>query len=149
MPFRLEIVTAERQVYADDVDMVLAPGADGQLGILPRHAPLFTLLTAGPLVIRKGGQESEVALAGGFMEVLHNHVIIMADAAEHAEEIDEARARAAIERARERLQHRTADMDLERAQAAMRRAVARLAVVERRQRRRVDRGARPGGGPSS
>ncbi len=148
MPFRLEIVTAERQVYGDDVDLVLAPGADGQLGILPRHAPLFTLLTAGPLVIRKGGQETAIALSGGFMEVLHNRVTIMADAAEHAEEIDEARARAAMERARERIQHRTADMDLERAQADMRRAVARLTVVERRRRRPVDRGARPGGGPS-
>ncbi|MBI3953106.1 MAG: F0F1 ATP synthase subunit epsilon [Chloroflexi bacterium] len=145
MPFRLDIVTAERQVYSEDVDLVLAPGADGQLGILPRHAPLFTLLTAGPLVIRKGGEETEIALSGGFMEVARNRVTIMADAAEHAEEIDEARARAGMERARERLQHRVADMDLERAQAAMRRAVARLAVVERRRRRRGERGSRPGG----
>lgn len=146
MPFQLDIVTAERQVYADQVDMVLAPGADGQLGILPRHAPLFTLLAAGPLVIRKGGQEEEIALAGGFMEVRRNHVTVMADAAEHAEEIDEARARAAMERARERLQHRAADIDMERAQAAMRRALARLAALERRRRRLVERGGRPRGG---
>jgi F-type H+-transporting ATPase subunit epsilon len=146
MPFRLDIVTAERQVYSDDIDLVLAPGADGQLGILPRHAPLFTLLAAGPLIIRKGGEDTEIALSGGFMEVAHNRVTVMADAAERADEIDEARAKAAMERAQERLKHRAADMDLERAQAALRRAVARLAVVERRRRRRAERGATTGAG---
>jgi F-type H+-transporting ATPase subunit epsilon len=134
-PMRLEIITAERQVYADDVDVVVAPGMEGQLGILPHHAPLMTALQPGELMIRKNGEESFLVVTGGFMEVLGNKVTILADAAERSEEIDEARAREAMERARERLERREADIELEQAMASFRRAQVRLNVVRRRQGR--------------
>ena len=86
---RLEIITAERQVYADDVEMVVAPGMEGQLGILAHHAPLMTALQPGEILIRKDGEDSYLAVTGGFMEVIGNTVTILADACEHSEEIDE------------------------------------------------------------
>lgn len=132
MPMRLEIITAERQVYADDVDSLQAPGIEGYLGILPHHAPLMTMLRPGEMVIRKGGQEEYLAITGGFLEVLNNKVTILADACERSEEIDEERARKAMERARERLSMRGADVDLERALATLQRAEARLKIVQRR-----------------
>jgi F-type H+-transporting ATPase subunit epsilon len=134
-PMRLEIITAERQVYADDVDVVVAPGMEGQFGILPHHAPLMTALQPGELMIRKNGEESFLVVTGGFMEVLGNKITILADAAERSEEIDEARAREAMERARERLERREADIELEQAMASFRRAQVRLNVVRRRQGR--------------
>ena len=123
MPMMLEIITAERQVYSDEVDMVIAPGIDGQLGILPRHAPLMTILKAGELTVRKEGEEDMyVAVSGGFMEVLGNRVSILADACERSDEIDEERAQQAVQRAQERLANRSEDMELERAMASLRRA---------------------------
>jgi len=143
-PMRLEIITAERRVYSDDVDVVVAPGIEGQLGILPRHAPLMTALQPGELMIRKDGQETYLAITGGFMEVLGNQVTILADAAERSEEIDEQRAQQAVERARERIQHREADIELEEALSSLRRAQVRLNVVRRRRRgsaqERMERG---------
>ena len=130
---QLEIVTAERLVYSDQVNGVVAPGIEGELGILPHHAPLLTILQPGELRIMKEGQsDTHMAVTGGFLEVIANRVVVLADAAERAEEIDEARAQEAVQRAQERLQSRTADMDLERALASMRRAQARLKVVRRR-----------------
>ena len=129
-----EIVTAERVVYADEVNAVVAPGVEGQLGILPHHAPLLTVLQPGELRVIKGDQETNIAITGGFLEVLANKVALLADAAERAEEIDEARAQAAIARAQERLEHRTADIDLERALTALRRAQVRLQVARHRRR---------------
>ena len=99
MPMLLEITTAERQVFGEDVDMVIAPGVDGQLGILPRHAPLMTMLQPGELTIRKGGADTFFAVSGGFMEVLGDHVIILADACERSDEISEERAQEAMRRA--------------------------------------------------
>ena len=78
--FKLDIVTAERVVYSEDVDAVIAPGVEGQLGILPHHAPLMTMLQAGELVARKGGQEEIMAISGGFLEVRPDRVIVLADA---------------------------------------------------------------------
>jgi F-type H+-transporting ATPase subunit epsilon len=130
----LEIVTAEHPVYSDDVDIVIAPGIVGQLGILPDHDALMTMLEPGELCVRKGAEETFIAISGGFLEVLKNKVVILADAAERAEEIDMARAEAAKKRAQERLEH-PADMDLNRAEAALRRSLARLKVAERRRRR--------------
>ena len=100
---RLDIVTAEREVYAEDVDVVIAPGVEGQLGILPHHAPLMTTLQAGELRVRKGGEEVSLAISGGFIEVRPDRVVVLADTAERAEEIDIARAEEAKQRARERL----------------------------------------------
>ena len=143
-----EIVTAERSVFDDRVDMVIAPGVEGQLGILPKHAPLITALTYGELVLQRGGLEDEfIAIGGGFMEVGPEHVIILADSAERAEEIDEARAEAARERAEELMaQKKEEDVDLARAEAALRRSMIRLKVV-RRKRRAGGRPPRPPGPP--
>ncbi len=103
MPIRCEIVTQERLVYSDMVDIVVAPGADGVLGILPHHAPLLTTLQFGELVVRKGGEEHIFAIGGGVLEVRPDKVTVLADAAEHADEIDLARAEAARNRAVELL----------------------------------------------
>jgi F-type H+-transporting ATPase subunit epsilon len=144
-PMRLEIITAERLVYSDDVDVVVAPGIEGQLGILPHHAPLMTALQPGELMVRKNGEESYLAVSGGFMEVLGNRVTILADAAESSDEIDEQRSQQAVERARERLEKREEDIELEHALSSLRRAQARLNVVRRRRRSGAqERMERPG-----
>ena len=142
---RLEIITAERQVYADDVEIVVAPGVEGQLGILPHHAPLMTTLQPGEIMICKGGQPSYLAVTGGFMEVIGNRVTILADACEHSDEIDEARAQEAVQQARERMASRESDLELEQAVTAIRQAQVRLNVVRRR-RARSRPEAPPGGG---
>ncbi len=140
---RLDIVSAERVVFSGDVDVVVAPGVEGQLGILPHHTPLMTTLQAGELRTRKGGEEFSLAISGGFLEVRPDRVIVLADAAERAEEIDVARAEEAKRRAQERLsdQH-AAGLDTARTEAALRRSLARLKVVEAR-RRRKPREAKP------
>ena len=131
---RLEIATAERLVYAEDVDVVVAPGIDGELAVLPSHAPLLTELKPGELRVVKGGEESLIALSGGFMEVMGDKVAILADAAEHSDEIDLDRAEAALAQAREEISSAQSSMDLERAMVSMRRSQARLRVAGRRRR---------------
>lgn len=133
--FRLEIVTAERLSFADDVNVLVAPGVEGQLGILPHHAPLMTMLQPGELVIRKNNEEIYWAISGGFLEVRPDKVIILADACEQADEIDIARAEAAKRRAEERLKTGAPDLDQARVEAALRRSLARLKVAERRRRK--------------
>ena len=136
----LEIITAERQVYSDEVDMVIVPGFDGQLGILPRHAPLMTMLKPGELMVRKNGAEDMyVAVSGGFMEVLGNRVSVLADTCERSDEIDEERAEQAIRRAQERLANHGSELELERAMDSLRRAQVRVNLV----RRRRPRGGQP------
>jgi F-type H+-transporting ATPase subunit epsilon len=132
---RLEIVTAERVVFSEEVDAVIAPGIEGQLGILPHHAPLMTTLMPGELLVRKGGEEFSLAITGGFVEVRPDRIIILADAAERVEEIDVARAEEAKRRAEERLKAPTTEVDLLRAEAALRRSLMRLQVASRRKRR--------------
>jgi F-type H+-transporting ATPase subunit epsilon len=134
-PMRLEIITAESEVYADDVDAVVVPGMEGQLGILPHHAPLMTMLQPGELTISKDGESTYLAVSAGFLEVLGNKVTILADAAERSEAIDEDRALAAMEAAQERLAHREGDIELEQFARAMRRAQVRLDVVRKRRPR--------------
>lgn len=138
MPIRLEIVTGERLVYSDEVDGVIAPGVDGEMGILPHHAALMTMLQPGELVVTKGGQDVLMAVSGGFMEVLPHKVTILADTAERADEIDEARAEQARQRAQERLAEaeKNGSVNAQRAQAAMRRAVVRLKVAQKQKKRR-------------
>jgi F-type H+-transporting ATPase subunit epsilon len=134
---KLDIVTAERVVYSEDVDIIIAPGQEGQLGILPHHAPLMTILRAGELVVRREGREDTLAISGGFLEVRPDRVIILADSAEKAEEIDVGRAEAARKRAEERLREgKATGLDELKASAALRRAIARLSVAEKLQRRR-------------
>ncbi len=132
---KLDIVTAERVVFSDDVDVVVAPGVEGELGVLPHHAPLMTMLQPGELRIKKDGEELSLAISGGFLEVRPDRIIILADAAERAEEIDIARAEEAMRRARERLKEHPAELDVSRAEASLRRALTRLQVVQRRRRR--------------
>ena len=133
----VEIVTGERVVYTeDDVDMVVAPGMDGTLGILPRHAPLITLLSSGELRIKKGGREESLIVFGGFMEVTPEKVIVLADTAERAEEIDLAQAEEARRRAEGSIANRQSQIDLEEAEVALRRATLRLRIGQRRGSRR-------------
>jgi len=137
MPLRLDIVTAEREVLrAEGLDAVIAPGSEGQLGILPRHAPLMTMLEPGELRARRGAEETAIAISGGFLEVRDDVVTVLADTAEQAEEIDVERARAARERAEQLLRERPADVDLAVIQASLRRSMLRIRIAERRTRRR-------------
>lgn len=133
---RLDIVTAEQVVFSEDVDVVVAPGIEGELGILPHHTPLMTMLQPGELRVRKGGEEIFLVVSGGFLEVRPDRIIVLADAAERAEEIDIARAEEAKRRAEERLALPATDVDLARAEAALRRSLARLRIGEKRRRRR-------------
>ncbi len=135
MKLNFDIVTAERIVYSDEVDVVVAPGMEGQLAILPNHAPLMTMLQPGELMVRKDGEESFMFVSGGFLEMMPNKVTILADTAERADEIDAARAEDAMKRAEQRLQSRPADLDSTRAEVALRRSMTRLKVAERRRRR--------------
>ena len=132
MPMELQIITAEREVFAGPVDALVAPGIAGQLVILPNHAPLMTVLQPGELMVRAEGDESYLALSGGYLEVLGNRVTILADAAEDVDEIDEARAQEALERAQQRVASRESDADLQRAVASLRRAQVRVRVSRRR-----------------
>ncbi|MBN1366390.1 MAG: F0F1 ATP synthase subunit epsilon, partial [Dehalococcoidales bacterium] len=136
MPIKFDIVTAERLVFSDQVDEVVAPGTEGELGILPHHAPLMTMLKPGEIMLRKSGEQISLAVAGGFLEVRPDHVIVLADAAERADEIDTARAEAAKKRAQERLVKSDTEIEKARAEAALRRAIARLDVAEKRKRAR-------------
>ena len=134
---RLEIVTAEGTVFADDVNEVVAWGIEGQLGILPHHAPLMTMLQPGDLLIRKDNEEHYLAISGGFLEVRPDKVIILADACERAEEIDIERAEAARRRADEILKTRPPDVDTAAAEAALRRSLARIRTAEKRRRKKL------------
>ncbi|MBI2980033.1 MAG: F0F1 ATP synthase subunit epsilon [Chloroflexi bacterium] len=134
---KLDIVTAERVLYSEEVDAVIAPGVEGQLGILPHHTPLMTTLQAGELRVKKGREEFSLVVSGGFLEVRPDRVIVLADTAERAEEIDIARAEEAKRRAQEQLSRRTPDVDMAQAEAALRRSLARLRVGEKRRRRQT------------
>ncbi|MCL2149593.1 MAG: F0F1 ATP synthase subunit epsilon [Dehalococcoidia bacterium] len=133
---KLEIVTAERLVYSEEVDEIVAPGVGGELGIMPQHAPLMTILMPGMITVKKGSDELNMAVSGGFIEVRPERVIVLADAAERAEEIDIARAEEARRRAEEAKVGATAagaEAQMA-AEAALARALARLKVAQRRRR---------------
>ena len=137
MPLHLEVITPERKVYEDDVDMVVAPASEGYVGILPHHIPLFTTLGPGEFKVKKGGVEEILAVFGGFMDVRGDRVIVLTDAAEPAEEIDTNRAQEARERAQQVLAAGPASAaDEQRARAELQRALVRLRVSEGRRRRR-------------
>ena len=129
----LEIATPERQVVRDAVIAVSVPGKEGYLGILPGHAPLLSLLKIGELSYTQGNATHYIAVNWGFVEVLPDRVIILAESAERAEEIDIERARKAKQRAEERLGKVTdSEVDMDRARGALERAMARLEVAERK-----------------
>ena len=138
MSIRIDIVTAERLVFSEDADIVLVPGIEGEMGILPHHCPLMTMIRPGEILVRKGTEEFSMAISGGFLEVKPDHITILADAAERADEIDIARAEAAKKRAEERLSSRTtAEVSGALAEAALRRALIRLKVAQKRRQRRT------------
>ena len=136
MSIRVDIVTAERLVFSQDADIVMVPGIEGEMGILPHHEPIMTMIKPGEILIRKGTEEYSLAVSGGFLEVTPDHITILADAAERADEIDIARAEAAKKRAEEKLTNRTAETDSANAEASLRRALARIKVAEKRRSRR-------------
>jgi len=132
----IEVVTGERVVYeATDVDMVVAPGSEGSLGILPGHASLISLLANGELRVKKGGTEESIVVFGGFIEVTHNKVIILADTAERSSEIDLERAEAARARAEDARRNRSDAVSAAEAEASLRRAAVRLRIGQRRRGR--------------
>ena len=135
MPLQLEIVTPERLAFSDQVDAVFCPGVEGELGVLPHHAPLLSMLGVGELRIRKGGDEEFFAIAGGFVQVRPDKVVVMAELADLSSEIDlEAAEEARNEAERAIRAGFDEPADLERARAAMERALLRIRVAERRHR---------------
>jgi F-type H+-transporting ATPase subunit epsilon len=135
MPLQLEIVSPERRAYTDEVDMVVVPGVDGQLGILPHHTPLISALGIGELRIKKAGTEQSMLISGGFVEVRPDKVIVMADLAEHSEEIDEARAADARKQAEAELEEAKDPVDIARVRAALQTALMRERIATRRRTR--------------
>ncbi len=136
MPLTVEITTPDRQVLQlEGVDEVIAPGAEGQFAVLPKHAAFMTMLGPGELILKRGSDETPFAVTGGYFEVRNDRVIVLADAAERADEIDVERAEAARRRAEERLRTREATVDLAKAEAALRRALIRLRVAEQVRRK--------------
>jgi F-type H+-transporting ATPase subunit epsilon len=136
MTIRCEIVSQDRTVFEGDVDIVVLPGADGEMGILPRHAPILTTLKYGIIKVRKGGNEELFTVAGGVAEIQPDIVTVLADAAENVEEIDVERAEAARKRAEEVLAKGVpADTDAYLAmEAALRRSNLRLDAARRYRR---------------
>jgi F-type H+-transporting ATPase subunit epsilon len=136
MGLRLEVVTPEKQLFSGEVDSVLLPGAEGQLGILPRHAPLMTALTTGELVARRGQEEFLFAIYGGFAQILPDRVIVLADVGERAEEVDAERAERARMEAEELLKKEPPPELRAEAMMALRKAQLRLRVARRQRPRR-------------
>jgi F-type H+-transporting ATPase subunit epsilon len=129
---QVELVTPEGRAHSEEADFVLAPGVDGDIGVLPRHIPLLTPLRNGEVLVRNGDTEHAFFVAGGFLEILPDKVTILADAAERAEDIDEARAEESRKRAQELLSQ---DIGNYEAAADLERATLRLRVPEIRRRR--------------
>ncbi len=129
---RLELVTPERLVLSEDVDEVIIPGYEGEFGVLPEHTLFLSVVKVGVLRYRKGTEWHKVALGGGFAEVTGERVVVLADTAERAEEIDLERARRARERAEESLKQNLSieDETYEKASAAMQRAITRISAKE-------------------
>jgi len=142
MPLHLEIVTPEKRAFVGDVDEVIVPGSDGELGILPHHAPLISTLGHGVLRLKRGGQVEEFAIFGGFLQVRPDRVVVLAETADLASEIDLERAERARREAEHLLEGAVETADLEVARAALQRALIRIRLAERGARR--PRGAHEG-----
>ena len=129
--FRLDIVTPEKTFYSGEVERLQAPGSEGSFGVLARHTPLLTALQVGSMTFaEEAGDQRQVAVSGGFVEVRRDGVAVLAETAEFAEEIDAARARQARDRAQERLGRRDDDeIDATRAEVSLMRALNRLNVI--------------------
>jgi F-type H+-transporting ATPase subunit epsilon len=129
--FNFKVVAPDGLVLDKEVEFVLARSQEGDLGILARHAPLIAGLDIGVVSYRVNGRVDKIAVSGGFMEVAHNKVTILAHAAETADKIDLLRAKAAKERAEKRIQERRPDTDLQRAEMALKRAISRIRAAEK------------------
>jgi F-type H+-transporting ATPase subunit epsilon len=129
--FNFVVVAPAGEVLNTEVEFVLAPGAEGELGILANHSPLIANLVIGVVRYTQNGKVEKMAIGGGFLEVAQNKATILADTAELAESIDVARAEAAKERAEKRLGEKQAETDMIRAEVALKRAVARLRATEK------------------
>src|SRR5262245_1571781 len=125
---RLEIVTPEGVAYLDDVDMVTLPAVEGQIGILPMHVPLMTQMVPGEMIVRKGGQDRSLAVGEGFVAITNDHVAILTDLAIAAENIDEAKAEEARQRAEARLREKLSAEEVASVNAALARSLAQLRV---------------------
>lgn len=139
---KLDIVTAEKLVLSDEADFVVAPGSMGELGILPQHAPLLSTLEVGEVRVTKAEEEYSFFISGGFIEILPEQITILANTAERAENIDEARANEARDRAEELMAQKGENVDFAQAEASLKRAAVRLKVM---QKRRASRGGGPAG----
>ena len=128
---KLDIVTPERKVFSDDITFLIAPGVEGEIGILPRHAALITPLKPGLLRFDHEGNRVIMTVSGGFMEVRDSRITVLATAVERLDEIDGDRAEAAKLRAEQRLANKTPDIDVVRAELALKRAVNRLKAIGR------------------
>jgi F-type H+-transporting ATPase subunit epsilon len=131
MPLHLEIVTPERRAFEGDVDEVILPGSEGEMGILPHHAPLISLLGQGVLRLRHGGEEQEFAIFGGFVQVRPDRVVVLAETADMASEIDLDRAERARREAENALEAGVDASDLDAARQALQRAIIRIRLAER------------------
>lgn len=130
--FKFEITTPERTVYSDTVDEVILPTLNGEIGILPNHIPLVSVIKPGEIRIKKGSEESSLAVSGGFIEVQPNKVIVLADTAERAEDIDEARAEEARRRAEDMAKEKRVDArEFAAISAKIEKELSRLKVVRR------------------
>ena len=135
MPLQLEIVTPEKLAYQGEVDSVQLPGSEGELGVLPHHAPLVSTLGAGELRLRKGTEDEFFAIVGGFLQVLPDKVVVMAETADMASEIDLERAQEARRKAEQALESGFVEgADLAAARASLQHALLRIRVAERRHR---------------
>lgn len=131
---KLEIVTPEAKIYSEDVDMVTLPGVEGEMGIYPMHVPLMTQVVAGEVAVRKGAQESHLAVGDGFVQITGDRVAILTDMAIKADDIDEAKAEEARKRAEARLQEKLSDEESASVQAALAHSLAQLHVKRRTRR---------------
>jgi len=129
------VVTGEREIYRGEADQVIAPGVEGAMGILPRHAALLTSLKTGEMRIKLGDSEDALFISGGFLEVSNDQVTVLADVAEHSDEIDATRAETARQKAHERLAEVKDDRERRQLSGDLQRAITRLHIVETTRRR--------------
>jgi F-type H+-transporting ATPase subunit epsilon len=134
MPLKLEIVTPEKEIFSDEVDTCVLPGIDGEMGVLPSHAPLVTIITPGELSYTKGGETLYLAVGEGFIEVGDEGVTVMTDMAISDDAIDEEAVEKALQSAKDALALKTTDEEVAAVQASIQKSLAQLQVKRRRRR---------------